>query len=56
MQLVNSAQFLNVNFLSKLSAATAAAVFATVMVPTIRIYASLETRKLDLNTEVLNLI
>ena len=41
MQLVNGAQFLNINVLSSLFAATAVPVFATVIVSSTSIYASL---------------
>ena len=57
MQLVNGAQFLNITFLLVFFAsASSAAVLLTVIVPLTRIYASLQSHKLDFRIVVLNLI
>ena len=57
MYLVNEAQFLNITFLLVLFAsASTSAVLLTVIVLFTRIYASLESHKLDFNIVVLNLI
>ena len=57
MQSVNGAQFLNITFLLALFASTlAAAVLLTDIFPLTSIYASLQSHKLDLNVDVLNLI
>ena len=57
MYLVNEAQFLNITFLLVLFAsASTSAVLLTVIVLFTRIYASLESQKLDFNIVVLNLI
>ena len=57
MQSVNGARFLNITFLLALFASTlAAAVLLTDIFPLTSIYASLQSHKLDLNVDVLNLI
>ena len=56
MQLVNGVKFLNITFLSVLFGAAAVPVFTTVIDPLTSIYASLQSHKLDLNIEILNLI
>ena len=57
MQSVNGAQFLNITFLLVLFASTlAAAVLLTDIFPLTSVYASLQSHKLDLNVDVLNLI
>ena len=57
MQLVNGAQFWNITFLLVLfAAAPAASVLLTVIFPVTSIYASLQSHKLDLSIDVLNLI
>ena len=57
MQSVNGAQFLNITFLLVLFASTlAAAVLLTDIFPLTSLYASLQSHKLDLNVDVLNLI
>ena len=55
MQLVNSAQFLNITFsLALFAAALPAAVLRIVIVTLISIYASLQSHKIGLNIEVLS--
>ena len=57
MQSVHGPRFLNFTFLLILfNAAPAASLFGTVIVPLIRMFASLESHKLDLIMEVLNLM
>ena len=56
MQLINGAQFLNITFLFVLFAAgPSAAVSLTVTYPLTSIYGSLQSHKLDLRINVLNL-
>ena len=52
MQLVNGVQLLNVNFLFPLLGAAAASVFVAVIDPLAIMYASLQSNKLDLSSEV----
>ena len=54
IQLVNGAQFLNITFLLVLF--PSAAVLLTVIFPLTSIYTSLQSLKLDLSVDVLNLI
>ena len=56
MQLVNGVQFLNISFLLALLGAASVPVFVTIIVPLTSIKASLQSHKLDLNIEVLNLV
>ena len=57
MQSVNGPRLLNVTFLLVLFNTTpAASLFGTVIVPLIRMFASLESHKLDLIMDVLNLM
>ena len=57
MQSENGLQFLNTTLLLVLfTAAPAAAVFGTVIVPLTSIYASLQSHKLDIIMDVLNLM
>ena len=57
MQSVKGAQFLSITYLfGVFTAAPAAAVFGTVMIPLTSMYPSLKSDKYDLITDVLNLM
>ena len=56
MQSIYGVQFLNIIFLFLLLGAAAVPMFGTVIVHLTSIYTSLQSHKLDLNIEVLNLI